>query len=113
VIVHDRSVGGAVLDLARRDAVRIPIHEPQGPRALAATSRLLAWFARAGRRVVHLYSGPCRPDRDDGMVATLAEAGIIVDVLPSVIPTDAMPTAGIRGAGTCGTRSMARPPGPC
>jgi uroporphyrin-III C-methyltransferase/precorrin-2 dehydrogenase/sirohydrochlorin ferrochelatase len=113
VIVHDRMVGDAVLDLARRDAVRIPIHGPRGARALAATSRLLAWFARAGRRVVYLYSGPCHPDRDDGVVAALAEAGITAGVLPSVTLTDAMAAAGIRVAGTFGTRSLARPPGPC
>jgi uroporphyrin-III C-methyltransferase/precorrin-2 dehydrogenase/sirohydrochlorin ferrochelatase len=113
VVVHDRSVGDAILDLARRDAVRIPIHEPRDVRAVAATSRLLAWFARAGRRVLHLYSGPCRPDRDDGMVAALTEAGIIGDVLPSVMPSDPMAGAGLRTAAAFDTRPLAQPPGPC
>lgn len=113
VVVHDRSVGDAVLDLARRDAVRIPIHEPRGARALAATNRMLAWFARAGRRVVRLDSGSRYPGRNADMVADLAEAGVVVDVLPSVASADAMVVADIRFAGTIGTRPLARPLGPC
>lgn len=83
VIVHDRSVGAAVLDMARRDARRIDL-EPR--RAMpAATGALLVALARDGNRVVRLAAGdPRRCGPLDDELAALRQAGVAHEVVPGV-----------------------------
>jgi uroporphyrin-III C-methyltransferase/precorrin-2 dehydrogenase/sirohydrochlorin ferrochelatase len=78
VIVHDRLVPEAVLDLARRDAERRVVgeDEPPGP--------LLVALARAGRRVVWLVRG--NPDGGDAIDA-LHAAGVACEIVAGV-PAD-------------------------
>ncbi|HUD43425.1 MAG TPA: siroheme synthase CysG [Dokdonella sp.] len=59
VIVHDRLVAPAVLELARRDAERIDVGKQGGGRAVtqARIHQILLEHARAGRRVVRLKGG--------------------------------------------------------
>lgn len=59
VIVHDRLVAPAVLELARRDAERIDVGKQGGGHAVAQARihQILLEHARAGRRVVRLKGG--------------------------------------------------------
>jgi uroporphyrin-III C-methyltransferase/precorrin-2 dehydrogenase/sirohydrochlorin ferrochelatase len=60
VILHDRLVGPDVLDLARREAERIPVGKRVGEDHDAAQARIHASMlqhARAGKRVVRLQGG--------------------------------------------------------
>ncbi|MBW6398644.1 hypothetical protein KPL78_12335 [Roseomonas sp. HJA6] len=75
VIVHDRQVSTAVLDMARRDAERIRITD--GP---AGSAALLMRLARDGRRVVRLTAGH---EHDDD-AAALTRAGIPHATVPGV-----------------------------
>jgi len=59
VILHDRLVGAAILDLARRDALRIEVGKQAGRHDVTQENihALLLEHARAGRRVVRLKGG--------------------------------------------------------
>jgi uroporphyrin-III C-methyltransferase/precorrin-2 dehydrogenase/sirohydrochlorin ferrochelatase len=59
VILHDRLVGDAILDLARRDAERIEVGKQAGNHHVSQEQihELLLRHARAGRRVVRLKGG--------------------------------------------------------
>jgi len=76
VIVHDRLVDPAILELARRDAARI-VADRQG---FTAISAVLAREAGLGRHVVRLGSGDTFLDE---RVAVGAE-GIAVETVPGV-----------------------------
>jgi uroporphyrin-III C-methyltransferase/precorrin-2 dehydrogenase/sirohydrochlorin ferrochelatase len=87
VIVYDRLVGPAILEMARRDAIRIPVgktpYEPS-PRQ-SEISRILIAEAGAGRRVVRLKGGdPYIFGRGGEEQAALEAAGIAVDVVPGI-----------------------------
>lgn len=87
VIVYDRLVGPAVLEMARRDATRIPVgktpYEPSPKQA--EINRILIDEARAGRRVVRLKGGdPYIFGRGGEEQAALEAAGIAVDVVPGI-----------------------------
>ncbi|MBL8906917.1 MAG: uroporphyrinogen-III C-methyltransferase, partial [Rhizobiales bacterium] len=87
VIVYDRLVGPAILEMARRDAIRIPVgktpYEPS-PRQ-GEINRILIDEARAGRRVVRLKGGdPYIFGRGGEEQAALEAAGIAVDVVPGI-----------------------------
>jgi uroporphyrin-III C-methyltransferase/precorrin-2 dehydrogenase/sirohydrochlorin ferrochelatase len=75
VIVHDRSVPQAILELARRDAVRAPV---KGELYDGATDLLLA-EAKAGKLVVRL----CAEVSLEETVSVAAE-GIAFETIPSV-----------------------------
>jgi uroporphyrin-III C-methyltransferase/precorrin-2 dehydrogenase/sirohydrochlorin ferrochelatase len=87
VIVYDRLVGPAILEMARRDAVRIPVgktpYEPSPKQS--EINRILITEAKAGRRVVRLKGGdPYIFGRGGEEQAALEAAGIGVDVVPGI-----------------------------
>lgn len=75
VIVHDRAVPKAILELARRDAVRVPV---KGELYDGATDVLLA-EAKAGKLVVRL-SGEVSIEE----TVSVAAEGIAFETIPSV-----------------------------
>ena len=74
VIVHDRLVAADILEVARRDAVRIPLDRNTG------VASILLREAKAGRRVVRLRSGKVLVDE----LAVVAAEGIPVETVPAV-----------------------------
>ncbi len=87
VILHDRLVSDAVLDLARRDAVRIDVgkivgkhHTPQ-----AGINALMVDHARAGKRVVRIKGGdPFIFGRGGEEIEFLRAHGIAYSVVPGI-----------------------------
>jgi uroporphyrin-III C-methyltransferase/precorrin-2 dehydrogenase/sirohydrochlorin ferrochelatase len=87
VIVHDRLVSDAVLDMARRDAERIFVGKARANHCMPQEqiNALLVRLARQGRRVVRLKGGdPFVFGRGGEEAAALAEAGIHHEVVPGV-----------------------------
>jgi uroporphyrin-III C-methyltransferase/precorrin-2 dehydrogenase/sirohydrochlorin ferrochelatase len=87
VIVYDRLVGPAILEMARRDAIRIPVgktpYEPSPKQG--EINRILIAEAKTGRRVVRLKGGdPYIFGRGGEEQAALEAAGIAVDVVPGI-----------------------------
>jgi uroporphyrin-III C-methyltransferase/precorrin-2 dehydrogenase/sirohydrochlorin ferrochelatase len=87
VIVHDRLVGEAVLDMARRDAERIYVGKQRANHCLqqADINALLVRLAREGRKVVRLKGGdPFIFGRGGEEAEALAAAGVPFEVVPGV-----------------------------
>ncbi|MDE2304689.1 MAG: uroporphyrinogen-III C-methyltransferase [Gammaproteobacteria bacterium] len=87
VILHDRLVSDEVLELARRDALRIPVGKTGGGRSTSqeAINALLIEHARLGRRVVRLKGGdPFVFGRGGEELEALAGAGIRTRVIPGI-----------------------------
>jgi uroporphyrin-III C-methyltransferase/precorrin-2 dehydrogenase/sirohydrochlorin ferrochelatase len=99
VILHDRLVPYAVLDLARRDATRICVGKTPGGNAQpgnaagggaqntpqAEINALLIEHARLGKRVVRLKGGdPFIFGRGGEELQALAEAGVRFSVVPGI-----------------------------
>ncbi|HWA42982.1 MAG TPA: siroheme synthase CysG [Hypericibacter adhaerens] len=87
VIVYDRLVAPAVLELARRDARRVAVGKARGAHSLpqAEINRLLASEARAGNRVVRLKGGdPFIFGRGGEELDHLEREGIAVEVVPGI-----------------------------
>jgi len=88
VIVHDRLVEPAILELARRDALRIDVGKRIGGNHEATQARIhrvLLEHARAGRRVVRLKGGdPLVFGRGGEELEFLHEHGIAYDVVPGI-----------------------------
>lgn len=87
VIVHDRLVGDGVLDLARRDAVRIHVGKARAHHCMRQEdiNALLIRLAREGRRVVRLKGGdPFIFGRGGEEVEALLAAGVRCEVVPGV-----------------------------
>jgi uroporphyrin-III C-methyltransferase / precorrin-2 dehydrogenase / sirohydrochlorin ferrochelatase len=87
VILHDRLVSAEVLDLARRDAVRICVGKAAG--ALGSTQEeinaLLIEHAKQGKRVVRLKGGdPFVFGRGGEELQALAAARIAFSVVPGI-----------------------------
>lgn len=78
VIVHDRAVPRAILEMARRDAVRIAV---KGELYDGATDLLLA-EARAGKLVVRLSASEASLEE----TVTVAAEGIAFETVPAVAP---------------------------
>lgn len=78
VIVHDRAVPGAILEMARRDAVRVPV---KGELYDGATDVLLA-EAKAGRLVVRLTVSDVSLEE----TVSVAAEGVAFETVPSVAP---------------------------
>jgi len=87
VIVHDRLVPRAVLDMARRDAVFIDVGKTKGehPTPQHAIEDILIAEARKGQRVVRLKGGdPFIFGRGGEELQALRAADIDVDVTPGI-----------------------------
>ncbi len=76
VIVHDQAEAAGILEVARRDAVRIPLDQL----AFTGIAAILIREAKAGRRVVRLRSG--KPLVEE--LAAVAAEGIPVETVPGV-----------------------------
>lgn len=87
VIVYDRLVSPAILEMARRDAVRIDVGKtPYHPSPKQSDIHdILIREARAGRIVVRLKGGdPYVFGRGGEEQAALEQAGIAVDIVPGI-----------------------------
>jgi uroporphyrin-III C-methyltransferase/precorrin-2 dehydrogenase/sirohydrochlorin ferrochelatase len=87
VIVHDRLIGPGILELARRDAIRIPVGKtPFAPSPKQSDiNAILIREAKAGRHVVRLKGGdPYVFGRGGEEQAALAAFDIPVDVVPGI-----------------------------
>lgn len=87
VILHDRLVPQAILDLARRDADRVYVGKAPGAhqRGQREIERLMVSEARAGRVVVRLKGGdPFIFGRGGEEVQALRAAGIEYEVVPGI-----------------------------
>jgi uroporphyrin-III C-methyltransferase / precorrin-2 dehydrogenase / sirohydrochlorin ferrochelatase len=87
VILHDRLVSPAVLDFARRDALRISVGKSPGGlgTSQAQINELLIEHGRKGRRVVRLKGGdPFVFGRGGEELEALAGAGIDFSVIPGI-----------------------------
>jgi uroporphyrin-III C-methyltransferase/precorrin-2 dehydrogenase/sirohydrochlorin ferrochelatase len=87
VILHDALVSDEILDLARRDALRIPVGKRAGGRQTgqAQIHALMLEHARAGRRVVRLKGGdPFIFGRGGEELEFLREHGLAYDVVPGI-----------------------------
>jgi len=96
VVVHDRLVSQAVLDLAAPGAERIDVGKRAGGRGASQTSinALLVDLGQRGRRVVRLKGGdPFVFGRGGEEALALAQAGIDFEVVPGISSALAAPAA--------------------
>ena len=87
VILHDRLVTDAILQLARRDAERISVgkHAGDGGHSQADINALLVELASSGKRVVRLKGGdPFVFGRGGEELETLRAHGIDYEVVPGI-----------------------------
>ncbi len=87
VIIHDRLVGDAILDLARRDATFISVGKQRGHHSVTQDGihQLMADHAEAGQRVVRLKGGdPMIFGRGGEELEFLMNRGIAAEVVPGI-----------------------------
>lgn len=92
VILFDASVSDGVLELARREAKRIPVVRGCGRNTCRGEhiDAVISGLAKAGNRVVRLKEGdPTVSGRVIEEIARLDRAGIPVDVIPGIPATNA------------------------
>jgi uroporphyrin-III C-methyltransferase/precorrin-2 dehydrogenase/sirohydrochlorin ferrochelatase len=87
VIVHDQLVPAVVIEMGRRDAVRLPVGKARGHHSFtqAQINTLLVRLASEGKRVARLKGGdPLVFGRAGEELAALRKAGIAHEVVPGV-----------------------------
>lgn len=87
VVLYDRLVPAAVLDRARRDALRVSVGKTVGEHEMTQEriNELLVSYAKAGQRVARLKSGdPFIFGRGGEELQALARHGIPVTVVPGI-----------------------------
>jgi uroporphyrin-III C-methyltransferase/precorrin-2 dehydrogenase/sirohydrochlorin ferrochelatase len=87
VIVHDRLIGDAVLDMARRDADRIYVGKVRAHHCVLQDdiNDLLVRLAREGKKIVRLKGGdPFVFGRGGEEAEALQAAGVAYEVIPGV-----------------------------
>jgi uroporphyrin-III C-methyltransferase/precorrin-2 dehydrogenase/sirohydrochlorin ferrochelatase len=98
VLLHDRLVAPAILERARRDAVKVNVGKSPGRHEHTQDyiNQLLLEYARAGKRVARVKGGdPFVFGRGGEELAVLRDAGIPVVVVPGI-------TAGLGAAASTG-----------
>ena len=93
VLVHDRLVNPAILDYARRDAVRIDVGKAPGGKATPQDeiNRILVREALKGQRVARLKGGDAMVfGRAAEEIAAARAAGIDVTVIPGITAAHAI-----------------------
>ena len=87
LIIYDRLVSGAVLNLARRDAERIYVGKQRSDHSVPqeGINALLIKFAKQGKRVVRLKGGdPFMFGRGGEEIETLVDESILFEVVPGI-----------------------------
>jgi len=87
VVLYDHLVSAEILDLARRDAERIPVGKQCYRHSVEQSeiNALMVRLARAGRTVVRLKGGdPFLFGRGGEEIEALANAGIVFEVVPGI-----------------------------
>lgn len=93
VLVHDRLVNPAILDYARRDAVRVDVGKAPGGRATPQDeiNRILVREALKGQRVARLKGGDAMVfGRAAEEIAAVRAAGITATVIPGITAAHAI-----------------------